>query len=166
MIMISIIAAYAHNRVIGNNGRIPWHIREEQLHFKQLTLGSVLIMGRRTFGEILAKFGRGLPERETIILSRTQTLQGDNYRTVTSMQEALDYTKSQFPEKDIFICGGESVYREAMAMGLAEKLYLTEIELEVEGDAFFPQFDKSEYTLEEEKSIDGEIPYRLITLRK
>ena len=164
--MISIIAAYAHNRVIGNKGRIPWHLRKDQLHFKQLTLGSVLIMGRRSFMEILAKFGRGLPERETIVLSRTQQLKGENYCTAGSLQEALDYAKSHFPEKDIFICGGESVYREAMEKNIAEKLYLTEIELEVEGDAFFPEFEKSEYTLEEEKLIDGELPYRLITFRK
>ena len=74
--MISLIVAYAHNNVIGNKGCIPWDLPDDREHFKKLTLGSVVIMGRRSFEEIYKKFGKGLPGRETIILSRSQNLKG------------------------------------------------------------------------------------------
>lgn len=143
--MISLIVACAKNNVIGNKGHIPWDLPEDRQRFKKLTLGSVLIMGRRTFQEIYDKFGASLPGRETIVISTTQNYYGENYRTVASLQQAIDLAKNQFPEKDIFICGGESVYREAINQKLVEKMYITKVDLEPEGDTFFPQFDENDF---------------------
>ena len=143
--MISLIVACAKNNVIGNKGHIPWDLPEDRQRFKKLTLGSVLIMGRRTFQEIYDKFGAGLPGRETIVISTTQNYYGENYRTVSNLQQAIDLAKNQFPEKDIFICGGESVYREAINQKLVEKMYITKVDLEPEGDTFFPQFDENDF---------------------
>ena len=143
--MISLIVACAKNNVIGNKGRIPWDLPEDRQRFKKLTLGSVVIMGRRTFEEIFEKFGRGLPERETIVVSKNHDFAGEQLCTVRSLEEAISFAKKQFPQKDIFICGGESIYKEAIAKKLVEKMYITKVDLEPEGDTFFPQFDESEF---------------------
>ena len=143
--MISLIVACAKNNVIGNKGRIPWDLPEDRQRFKKLTLGSVVIMGRRTFEEIFEKFGRGLPERETIVISKNHDFAGEQFCTARSLEEAISFTKKQFPQKDIFICGGESIYKEAIAKKLVEKMYITKVDLEPEGDTFFPQFDESDF---------------------
>ena len=143
--MISLIVACAKNNVIGNKGRIPWDLPEDRQRFKKLTLGSVVIMGRRTFEEIFEKFGRGLPERETIVVSKNHDFTGEQLCTARSLEEAISFAKKQFPQKDIFICGGESIYKEAIAKKLVEKMYITKVDLEPEGDTFFPQFDESEF---------------------
>ena len=162
--MISLIVAYAHNNVIGKGGIIPWDLPDDREHFKKLTFGSVVIMGRRTFEEIYKKFGKGLLGRETIILSKTQNYSGENYRTVISLNQALEIAKSMFPQKDIFICGGESVYREAVECRLAQKMYITEIDADFDGDAFFPVIDKSDYKIEEKCLIETPIQHVFITL--
>ncbi len=164
--MINLIVAYAKNRVIGNNGSIPWNLREDQLRFKKLTLGNVVIMGRRTFEEIFKKFGRGLPGRETIVVSKKHNLQGEQFCTVHSLNDAILLAQKNFPQKDIFICGGQSIYREAMAKNLAEKLYITEIDLEVDGDAFFPAFNKADFAIEEIQKISEPLLHTYITFRK
>ena len=164
--MINLIVAYAKNRVIGNKGCIPWNLKEDQLRFKELTTGSVVIMGRRTFAEIFEKFGRGLPGRETIVVSKNHDFNGEQFSTARSLAEAIALVKKNFPQKDIFICGGESIYREAMEKNLAEKLYITEIDLEVEGDAFFPEFCKDDFTIEEIQKISEPIPHTYITFHK
>ena len=143
--MICLSVAYAKNRVIGYKGGIPWNLKEDQLRFKKLTLGSVVIMGRNTFQEIFDKFGRGLPEKETIVVSKNHDFNGEQLRTARSLDEAIAVAKQKFPSKDIFICGGESIYREAISKKLVEKMYITKVDLEVEGDAFFPQFDENEF---------------------
>ena len=117
-------------------------------------------MGRRTFEEIYKKFGHGLPGRETIVISKSQNFEGDGFRTVNDFQSALDYAKNHFPQKDVFICGGESIYREAISSGLVERYYLTEIDFEPDGDTFFPDFDKKDLTIiKEEKYKDDSLPY-------
>lgn len=143
--MISLIVACAKNNVIGNKGHIPWDLPEDRQRFKKLTLGSVVIMGRRTFEEIFDKFGRGLPDRETIVVSKTQDFNGEQLYTARSLEDALLLAQKNFSEKDIFICGGESIYKEAITKKLVEKMYITKVNLEPEGDTFFPQFDESEF---------------------
>ena len=160
--MISLIVAYAHNNVIGNKGRIPWDLPDDREHFKQLTLGSLVVMGRRTFEEIYKKFGAGLPGRETIVISSTMNYEGTNYRTVTGLKEALEFARTQFPQKEIFICGGEAVYREAISLKLPERLYITEIDADIPGDAFFPDFDKNDFEIKDKTKIDSPIPHCFI----
>ena len=160
--MISLIVAYAHNNVIGNKGRIPWDLPDDREHFKQLTLGSLVVMGRRTFEEIYKKFGAGLPGRETIVISSTKNYEGTNYRTVTGLKEALEFARTQFPQKEIFICGGEAVYRESITLKLPERLYITEIDADIPGDAFFPDFDKNDFEIKDKTKIDSPIPHCFI----
>lgn len=160
--MISLIVAYAHNNVIGNKGRIPWDIPDDREHFKQLTLGSIVVMGRRTFEEIYKKFGAGLPGRETIVISKTTNYEGANYRTVISLEKALELAKSLFPQKEIFICGGESVYKEAIESKLVNKMYITEIDADISGDAFFPEFDIADFEIKDKTKIDLPIPHCFI----
>lgn len=161
--MISLIVAYAQNNVIGKGGRIPWDLPQDREHFKKLTLGSVVIMGRRTFEEIYKKFGGGLPGRETIVLSKSQDFRGNNYRTAGSFREALETARANFAGRDVFVCGGQSLYREAMESGLVEKLYITEINLKIEGDAFFPDFDKSAYTLTDRQDFRTDFEFSFLT---
>lgn len=160
--MVSLIVAYAHNNVIGNKGRIPWDIPDDREHFKQLTLGSIVVMGRRTFEEIYKKFGAGLPGRETIVISKTTNYEGANYRTAISLEKALELAKSLFPQKEIFICGGESVYKEAIESKLVNKLYITEIDADIPGDAFFPEFDTADFEIKDKTKIDLPVPHCFI----
>ena len=158
--MINLIVAYARNNVIGNKGLIPWKLPEDQQRFKEITLGGVLIMGRRSFEEIFKKFGHGLPGRETLVISTTQNFEGEGFRTVADFQAALDYAKLNFPEKEVFICGGESVYREAISRHIVDKMYLTELDLDVEGDAFFPDFEKNEFKIKKNLEFHDSLPYK------
>ncbi len=154
--MISLIVAYDKNRVIGNNGRIPWNIPGEQKRFRDLTIGNVVIMGRRTFEEI----GRPLPGRTTIVISKSADFTGENCFTARSLSEAIKIAG----DRDIFISGGAALYAEALP--LCERLYITEIDSEFEGDTFFPFFDESLYKKEIAASVSGEIPYIYITYTK
>lgn len=151
--MISIIVAYTRNRVIGNKGQIPWRIKGEQKRFKELTTGNVVVMGRRSYEEI----GRPLPNREMIIISTTKQFEGDNLRTVASLKEALALAG----DKEVYISGGAQVYEEALS--LCEKLYITEIDAEIEGDRYFPEFDESQYEKEIVERVEGKIPYTYVT---
>ncbi|MBL0170899.1 MAG: dihydrofolate reductase [Gemmatimonadaceae bacterium] len=124
------IAAMSENRVIGNGPKIPWHLPEDFKFFKAMTTGHVVVMGRTTFESI----GRPLPNRETIIVSRS----GYTYpgvRTVSS----LDTIDVNADERDVFICGGAQIY--ALALPHCSDLYLTHVKRVVEGDVFFPPFE-------------------------
>jgi dihydrofolate reductase len=124
------IAAMSLNRVIGAGNKIPWHLPEDFKWFKQLTTGNVIVMGRKTFESI----GKPLPNRETIILSRSQ-FSFPGIRTISDLSQ-IDLAADA---REVFICGGAQVY--AQALPLCSDLYLTLVKREVEGDAFFPAFE-------------------------
>jgi dihydrofolate reductase len=132
--MINIIVAYANGRVIGKDGKIPWHLPDDMQHFKRTTSGHTVVMGRKTFESI----GRPLPQRRNIILTHSNDLHVPGIEVVHDPQaiRAMD---------DVFIIGGESVYRHFLA--LAERLYITEVAYDVDGDAFFPAWDRASFTL-------------------
>lgn len=132
------IAAMSLNRVIGSGNKIPWHLPEDFKWFKQLTTGNVIVMGRKTFESI----GKPLPNRETIILSRSQ-FSYPGVRTVSDLSE-IDLARES---REVFICGGAQVYAQALPM--CSDLYLTLVKREVDGDAFFPEFE-SGFELAEE----------------
>lgn len=131
------IAAMSLNRVIGQGSRIPWHLPEDFKWFKQMTTGQVVVMGRKTFESI----GRPLPNRETIILSRS-VFQYPGVRTVASLTEVA----SEQEQREVFICGGAQIY--AQALPLCSDLFLTLVKREVAGDVFFPPFE-AEFELKE-----------------
>ncbi len=133
---ISIIVAMSKNRVIGVKNSLPWHISEDLKRFKRLTTGYPIIMGRKTFESI----GKPLPERRNIVISRNQNLKVQDVEVVKSIEDALKICSS---ENLIYIIGGEQIYN--LAMPYANNIHLTEVNKEVEGDAFFPEFDKKEW---------------------
>ena len=130
--MISIIVAIAEGGVIGGNNSLLWHISEDLRRFKQITLGHPVIMGRKTYESI----GRPLPNRDNIIISRNGEYQAEGCKTVGSLSQAI----SLYPaDQEIFIIGGGEIYRQSMDM--ADKLYITEVEAQFDGDTFFPEID-------------------------
>ncbi len=151
--MIALIVAYANNNVIGNKGCIPWKIKGEQKRFRELTTGNVVIMGRRSYEEI----GRPLPNRTTIVVSNTKNYNGENCFTAKSLDEAIKMAG----DRDIFISGGARLYEEALP--LVEKMYITEIDCDLEGDTFFPEFNKEQFEREVNEIVDGELPYTYVT---
>ena len=151
--MIALIAACARNRCIGRNGRIPWHIPGEQRRFRTLTMGAAVVLGRRSFEEI----GRALPGRRTIVLSSSGDFRPLGCLNARSLTEAI----SLAGELDVFISGGAAVYAEALP--LAEKIYLTEIDEDFEGDVFFPEFNGEEFIRSFDEWVDGPVPYCYVT---
>ena len=151
--MLALIVAYTKNRVIGNNGCIPWKIKGEQKRFRELTTGNVVIMGRRSYEEI----GRPLPNRTTIVISNTKNFDCENCMTAKSLTEALEMVG----DRNVYISGGARLYEEALP--LVEKMYITEIDAEIEGDTYFPVFDEALYEKEVNESFEGEIPYTYVT---
>jgi dihydrofolate reductase len=132
--MISIIVAYAHGRVIGREGRIPWHLPDDLQHFKHITTGHTVVMGRKTYESIR----HPLSERRNIVLTHNDEPAGAGIEVVHSKEDVLALG-------DVFIIGGASLYRQFLQF--AGRLYITEIELDVEGDAFFPKWRPDDFTL-------------------
>ena len=130
------VAAYARNRVIGDHGRIPWHIPEDFAHFKRETMGLTMVMGRLTYDSI----GRPLPGRRTIVVTRNRGWAADGVEVAHSLDEALALAD---PTADLVIAGGAQIYAEAMP--LLTHQVLTEIDLDVPGDAFYPAFAADEW---------------------
>ena len=131
MTEITMIAALSENNVIGNDGGIPWNIPEDMKHFRELTTGNTVIMGRKTY-ESLPEDYTPLPDRQNIVLSRSDP--DIEAEVAESLEDA--YRKS---DNRIFIIGGESVYRQALED--ADRLEITRVHRELEGDAFFPEID-------------------------
>tara|TARA_B100000029_G_scaffold483487_1_gene534692 strand:+ start:662 stop:1147 length:486 start_codon:yes stop_codon:yes gene_type:complete len=154
---IILIAAIANNGVIGKEGKIPWYLKEDLQHFKNLTTGSIVIMGRKTYESI----GKPLPNRNNIVLTRNPK-NIKNIIEVTDTQEALNTALKI--NKDIYVIGGEFIYREFLPM--AVKMYLTEIDLDVKGgDVFFPYWSKKEWeeiSRFSKKDIDQNISYSFV----
>lgn len=133
---ISIIAALAKNRVIGIHNTLPWRLPDDLRHFKALTMGHHIIMGRKTYESI----GKPLPGRTTVIITRGNFAAPEGVKIAHSVQEAIALCG---PDEEIFFVGGAQLY--AQALPLADRLYLTEIQSEVAGDAWFPAFDRSHW---------------------
>jgi len=123
----------SQNRVIGQGGRIPWHLPEDFKWFKKMTTGQVVVMGRKTFESI----GKALPNRTTIILSRGNFLQ-PGLRTAADLSQ-IDWTEPELAGREVFICGGAEIYRQTL--GQCSDLYLTLVKRVVDGDTFFPPFE-------------------------
>lgn len=133
--MISLIVAYAHGRVIGHAGKIPWRLPNDARYFKRVTTGHTIVMGRKTFASI----GRPLPQRRNIVLTRDAASNLAGIEVMHSKQDVLALTD------DVFVIGGEAIYRQFL--DVAERLYITEIDLATEGDTFFPAWEPQDFTL-------------------
>jgi dihydrofolate reductase len=133
---IALIAAIARNGVIGADNRLPWRLPDDMRHFRDLTTGHSVIMGRRTWESI----GKPLPGRQNIVVTRTPGRVVPDVEFAPSLDAALDKANRPGP---VFVIGGETLYREALPR--ADLLYLTEIVRDFEGDARFPEFDRARW---------------------
>ena len=133
---ISVIAALAKNRVIGIENRLPWRLPEDLAHFKALTLGHPILMGRKTFESL----GRPLPGRTNVVITRNPGYKPEGCRVAASIPDAIALCGEA---DELFFIGGAELY--AQAIPLADRLYLTEVDVEAEGDAWFPDYDRSAF---------------------
>ena len=131
---VSLIVAVSKNGFIGKDGSLPWQISEDLKRFKKITSNSVVIMGKNTFLSI----GKSLPNRENVIVSTTLKT-ADGCEIVRSLEDAINSSKENFPNKDIFLIGGHAIYKNGEIF--ADTLYLTKVDIKVEGDVSLPDFD-------------------------
>ena len=133
---LSVIVAVAKNSVIGHNNTLPWHLPEDLKRFRTLTTGHHIIMGRKTYESL----GRLLPGRITVIVTRNANYKVEGALVASSLEAAVAMCQH---DNEAFLIGGAELYQDGLQ--LANKLYLTEIELEVAGDAFFPAVDMNQW---------------------
>lgn len=154
---IVIIAAVAKNRVIGKDNRLLWNIPEDMAHFKALTTGQTVIMGRKTWESLPERF-RPLPNRRNIVISRQADYAAPGAEVAASLEIALNLASTA---ERVFIIGGEQIYRQAMP--IADRLEITEVDLEPEGDAWFPEIAAVNW---EKQPISAGEGYRFLTCRR
>ena len=155
---LALIVAWARDGVIGKDGGLPWHEPEDLAHFKRLTMGHAIVMGRKTFESI----GRPLPGRRNIVLTRDPHFSAEGCEVYTNLEEALAAAR----ETDAcpFVIGGAGIY--ALALPRATLLHVTEIDAEVEGDTHFPPLDASRWEeADERRSADGRLTFRILRRR-
>jgi dihydrofolate reductase len=170
---ISLIAALSENRVIGNEGQIPWHIKADLIRFRDLTLGHVVIMGRKAFesmNEYYKKAGKPLPDRIHIVATRDKNYhidsgfrRNDKDFVVYSIEEAIDLAK-KLEKREIFISGGGQIYEQGIKY--ADKLYLTVIHKNFEGDVFFPDYSEFKKVISSEEKQEGEYHFTFLELTR
>ncbi|MBT7563174.1 MAG: dihydrofolate reductase [Porticoccaceae bacterium] len=160
---ISLIVAVSRNGAIGLNNQLPWYLPEDLKYFKSVTMGKPLIMGRKTFDSI----GRPLPGRANIVLTRDPQWTSDGVKVVQSVEQALvagEIACEAADVDEIMVIGGEQIYR--MTIDLADRIYLTQVDADVEGDAFFPDIDLNNWSQTRVKlpEIIDKHPYRFLVL--
>ena len=164
--ILSVIVAMAHNRVIGLNNKMPWHLPADLAWFKKNTLNKPVIMGRKTFESI----GRPLPNRHNIVISRQiESIDNkiSNVSWVKSIDEAISLAQKQQPD-EVFIIGGGNIYQQVLP--LIERLYLTHIDAELQGDTYFPDYLSEQWQViyQEDHQADekNSYPYQFQILQR
>lgn len=159
--IISIIAAMDRNHLIGNKNQLPWHLPADFAHFKAVTMGKPIVMGRKTFESI----GKSLPGRKNIVLTRNPEVKFEGVDCVSDFSQAVSLADDA---EELMVIGGSTIYE--MLMQDVDRMYLTYVEAEFSGDAWFPKFDKNQWVETEviERSADEENGYncRFVTLEK
>ncbi|MEI7839397.1 MAG: dihydrofolate reductase [Methylococcaceae bacterium] len=159
---ISLIVAMSANRVIGRNNKMPWHLSADLKRFRAITMNAPILMGRKTFESI----GKPLIGRTNMILSHNLDYQPEGCLVFNSLETALN--AAQNVSEELFIIGGSTLYE--MALPLAERLYLTDIQAEFEGDTFFPEIDFNDWNeiacerVTDDENVD--FTYQFLTLEK
>ncbi|MBA3661276.1 MAG: dihydrofolate reductase [Gammaproteobacteria bacterium] len=159
---LSAIVAMGENRVIGNHNQLPWHLPSDLKHFKNLTAGHIVLMGRKTFAAI----GKPLPNRTNIVLSRDPDFSAGDCEVFSSIPQALDYA-GRF-NKEIFMIGGAELYEQTLP--LTHRLYLTLVHHAPTGDAYFPPLNMQEWQVLNREDCKADeknaYPYSFLTLEK
>lgn len=161
---ISIVVALGNNRAIGKNNELLWRIPDDLKRFKILTLNHPIIMGRKTFESILQILKKPLPQRTSIVVTRDPKWSYPGVITVHSLEEALRKARV-LTRREVFIAGGAQIYTQALP--LVDRLYLTLIDDQKEGDAYFPQYEKdfTKVISDESRDYNG-LTYRWLTLER
>jgi dihydrofolate reductase len=133
--MLSLIVAMDEQRLIGRAGALPWRLPEDLKHFKRLTLGKTVLMGRKTWDSL----GRPLPQRENWVLTRDPAFHAEGARAFATLDAAL----AAHPAGELMVIGGAELYRQTLPQ--AQRLYLTEVHAALEGDTWFPEFDRGQW---------------------
>lgn len=152
---VALVAAVAENGVIGADGEMPWHYPADLAHFKEVTVGHPVILGRRTFEAIRNRLGGPLPDRTNIVLSRGDPDLPTGAVLAGSIDEALEKAAAT-GSSVAYVAGGATIYEQFLP--LADRLYLTEIPETPDGDTTFPDWDASEWTLVE-RTADGDLSF-------
>ncbi len=159
--MIAAIVAMAHGGVIGKQNDLPWYLPADLRRFKELTTGHTVIMGRKTADSIVARLGHGLPNRKNIVITRDDSYQAPDFNAVSSLDEALAQT-----DDDSFIIGGQQIY--TLALPRTDRLYITKVHADIDGDTFFPEYDRDEWKEVEreshQKDDKNQYDYTYVTL--
>jgi dihydrofolate reductase len=142
--MINIIAAMGKNRVIGKDNKLPWHISDDLKNFKKLTSGNVVVMGRKTFESI----GKPLPNRVNIVISSSMP-ETEGIIVCHDIPSALEKARSY--NKEIFIIGGATIYQQTIPW--ANRMYLSYVKGDYDGDAFFPEYDESKWKIDHKEQF-------------
>jgi dihydrofolate reductase len=161
-VTVALVAAVARGGVIGRDSGIPWRLPEDVARFRELTTGHAVVMGRKTWDSIPDRF-RPLPERRNVVVTRNPDWHAEGAERVSSVEDALELLED---EGHAFVIGGAEIY--AAALPLADELLLTEIERDVEGDTFFPDWEREAFEVvsrEERVSQDG-IPFAFVTYHR
>ncbi len=153
--MIALIVATAHRNVIGASNDLPWYIPADLKHFKDVTTGKTVVMGRNTADSIVARLGHGLPNRTNIVVTRDESYYPEGFEVVHSLSSALGHDD----ESELLIIGGAQIYEQTI--GLADRLYVTEIDADIDGDTFFPEINLTTWreTARESHIKDERNPY-------
>ncbi len=162
---LSLICAFARNRVIGKGNDLPWHIPNDLKHFRDTTREKPVIMGRLTYDSIISRNGKPLPNRTHYIVTR-QNLDNlpNGVFACPSLPSAIDSARADNPDKEIFIIGGANIYAQSIA--LVDKMFLTTIDMDIEGgDAFFPDYNQNDWIETARQDFKDETPpYSFLTL--
>ncbi|WP_319371145.1 dihydrofolate reductase [uncultured Ilyobacter sp.] len=145
--MVSLIAAFDENRVIGKNNKLPWHIPEEMEKFKKITMGNVVIMGRKTFEGI----GKPLAGRINMVITEDQNFHCEGIDVFHSVEKALKEALKL--QREVFFIGGASIYRQVA--DLVDKLYISYIHGKYDGDSYFPEIKLEKFRIIKEENHDG-----------
>lgn len=147
--MISLVVAASSNNAIGKNNQLLWHLPNDLKFFKNTTWGSVVIMGRKTFESV----NKPLPGRLNIVITRQASWQNEGIIKVGSLTAAIQYAEQE-NFKEIFIVGGGEIYKEALP--LADRIYMTRVHAEIDGDTFFPQINEEEWQLQSAQLFEAD----------
>jgi dihydrofolate reductase len=158
--IISAIAAISKNRALGKDNRLLWHIPEDFKHFKSVTMGHPVIMGRKTFESI----GKALPGRLNVVVSRRKEYTAEGVRVVSSLESAIELAKT-YDRTEIFIIGGGELY--SQSMDYLDRLYLTIVDTFVDADTYFPDYsDTFTRVRSRRESSQGDLTFTFLTLER